>query len=221
MRRFALAALLAALAPAGLAAQGLGVGAKIGTTGYGVDVGLGLNNTLVLRGGIAVSPEELFITDLIPSDIDGIDYTLEPPTVTFTAGVDLHVLGPLRLMGGLMYRTEDLVARGDVSGSYEIGDETYTEDGTIWATLDQNEILPYAGIGLGKLSAGGFGIYLDLAVAYSGEADVTMTASENLSSLPGFTAELQKEADRFEEDAGIIKNLYPLLQVGVKLGLGR
>lgn len=222
MRKFATALSFAVLiaAPAALSAQGIGVGAKLGTTGYGLDAGLGLSDKLVLRAGIAFSPEDLPLTDIIPTDISGVDYSLEPPQVTMTAGIDLHVLGPLKLMGGLMYRTENLVARGDVTGSYEIGNTTYTDTGTVWAELEQNSVMPYAGIGFGKLSSSGIGIYLDFAIAYSGEADVVMTASDNLNAVPGFLADLQVEAQQFADDAGIIKNLYPILQVGVKIGLG-
>lgn len=225
MRKLAAAALfsLLLLIPAGASAQGIGVGAKIGTLGYGVDAGLALNSRVTLRGGIAFSPEELPFANIIPTDdVGGLDYTILVPTTTLQAGVDIKLLGPLKLMGGVIYRTEDLRARADVSGSYEIGTQTYTETGEILATLDQNEILPYAGIGFGTVSGSGIGLYVDLAIAYSGEADVVMTASENLEAIPGFTTELQREADEFQDELpSLAKNLYPVLQVGVRFGLGR
>lgn len=222
MRKFAttLAAVAVIGTPVAASAQGIGVGAKLGTLGYGVDGGLGLSDKLVVRAGIAFAPEDLPLTDLIPTDISGVDYSLEAPQVTMTAGLDLHLVGPLRLMGGLMYRTENLVARGDVTGSYEIGNTTYTDTGTVWAELEQNSIMPYAGIGIGKLSSSGIGFFLDLAIAYSGDAEIVMTASDNLNAVPGFLADLQVEAQQFADDAGIIKNLYPVLQAGIKIGLG-
>ena len=223
MRKFATAVLAAALAaaPSAVAAQGIGVGAKIGTLGYGVDGALALSDMLTLRAGIAISPEELPFADMIPSDdIDGLDYTLLVPTTTLQAGVDLHILGPIKLLGGVVYRSENLRARADVSGSYEIGNSTYTETGTVTAELEQGSLIPYAGIGFGRLARTGFGIYVDLAIAYAGEADVVMSASDNLEQIPGFVSDLQVEADQFADDAGIIKNLYPVLQIGLRFGLG-
>lgn len=224
MRKLAAAAFLALvpLVPAQASAQGIGVGAKIGTLGYGVDAGLSLNSKVTLRGGIAFSPEELPFANIIPTDdIGGLDYTLLVPTTTLQAGVDVKLLGPLKIMGGLIYRSEDLRARSDVSGSYQIGNETYTQTGEILATLDQNEILPYAGIGFGTVTGSGIGLYVDLAIAYSGEAEVVMSASDNLESIPGFTTELQREADQFLTDLpSFADNLYPVLQVGLRFGLG-
>ena len=62
------------LIPAPGVAQGLGLGAKIGTLGYGMDAGLSMGSHLVLRGGVAFSPRQLFINDVIlPADISGIE----------------------------------------------------------------------------------------------------------------------------------------------------
>lgn len=221
MRRLAAATLVLALLPTTSAAQGLGFGAKIGTLGYGIDAAFGLGGPFLLRGGVAFSPEELFVTRWIPADISGIDYALQPPTTTFTLGVDAHVLGPLKLMGGILYRSGDLVARGETNGPVQIGETTYDTDGTVWATLDQSSVLPYLGLGLGRLNASGFGVYLDLVMAYSPSAEVVMTASPEFLLVPGFQSDLQTEADQFSEDAGAIKNFYPMLQFGLKFGLGR
>ena len=70
MKKLVIAVLTAALLiPAPGASQGVGVGAKLGTLGYGVDAGLSLGSRFVLRGGVAFSPQRLFITDIIPADI--------------------------------------------------------------------------------------------------------------------------------------------------------
>lgn len=222
MRKLVIAVLIAALlVPVPGAGQGLGIGAKLGTLGYGVDAGLSMGSRFVLRGGVAFSPQQLFLTDIIPADISGIDYSLEPPRTTLTLGVDAHLVGPLKLMGGIMYRSEDLVARGDADGPVRIGDTTYDVTGsTVWARLEQSTVMPYAGLGLGKLTSLGFGVFLDAVLAYSSRSEVVMSASSDLSLIPGFDEDLQREADDFVEDAGLIKNFYPMLQFGVKFGFG-
>ncbi|MEJ2540305.1 MAG: hypothetical protein P8188_10075 [Gemmatimonadota bacterium] len=220
MRKLAVVALLLALLPAGARAQGAGIGAKVGTLGYGVDLGIGLGGTFVLRGGVAFSPGDLVVTRWIPVEISGIDYALEPPSTTFSVGLEAHVLGPLKLTAGILYRREDLIARAESYEPVRIGNTLYDAESTIWATLDQDPVLPYFGLGLGRLNSRGLGVFLDLVVAYSSQADVRMTASPELVLIPGFTKDLETEADEFAQDAGLIKNFYPMLQFGLKIGLG-
>lgn len=220
MRTVLLTALVLGLVPVGAAGQGLGIGAKIGTLGYGADLGIGLGGTFVLRGGVSFSPEELFVTRWLPVEVSGIEYALEPPSTTYTVGLEAHVLGTLKVMGGIVYRGEDLIARAEASEPIRVGNTIYDSDSVIWATLDQSSVLPYFGLGLGRLNARGLGVYLDLVAAYSPEADVLMTASPELVLIPGFAADLRREADEFAQKAGLIKNFYPMLQFGVKFGFG-
>ncbi|MDT8341309.1 MAG: hypothetical protein RQ751_07330 [Longimicrobiales bacterium] len=214
-------AALAGLAPSGAAGQGIGVGAHVGLNGFGVDGALGLSPRVVLRGGISIAPDDYFLTSILPEDISDVEYDLLLPRTTLRAGLDLHVLGPLRLMGGVLYRSDDLEATADVDQSIELGGTTFNRSGTVTARLEQNSLLPYAGIGLGKLTSG-FGFYLDLGVAYSGEADIVMTATGDLAAEPGIQQALQDEADEFFDDTpNIVKRFYPILQIGVKVGVGR
>lgn len=227
MRKLSAGLLLALLAllPAAVSAQGIGVGAKIGTLGYGVDGALGLNDRLTVRAGIAFSPEELPFADALidGEDITGLDYTILVPTTTFQAGVDFRLIGPLKLIGGAIYRTEDLAFRADVDGDFELGGQIFNtgQPGTVTASLAQADLLPYAGIGIGGLVGSGIGIYLDVALAFSSDADVVVTASDNLNSIPGLQQALQDEADAFLEDVpSFADNLYPVVQLGVRIGLG-
>jgi len=223
MRNVTTAALLAALAlaPSGIAAQGIGLGAHVGLSGFGGDVGFGLSPRVVLRGGLSIAPTDYFLTGLLPSDISGVAYDVILPRTTLRAGLDLQVAGPLRVMAGLMYRTDDLATRARVSGGIDLGNSTFAQTGTVEARLDQRNLMPYVGLGFGRLTAAGFGVYMDVGVAYSGDADIVMTASGDLASAPGIEEALQAEADQYFEDAPtVLKRLYPMLQVGVKLGLG-
>lgn len=203
---------LVAVAPAAVSAQGIGVGAKVGTMGIGADVGLALNDAVVLRGGLGYFPIDY---DL---EADDITYGLSLPGINGMLGVDFHVLGPLKLMGGLFYKSDGLEGSASVSAGDEIGDLVLTESGTVTANLGLGTVSPYVGLGLGKL-VGGFGFYLDVAVAFTGEPDLTLTASDNLNAIPDFTQELEQERQNFLED--VPDNIpYPIIQLGVKFGLG-
>lgn len=207
------------IAPAVVAGQGIGVGAHAGLNGFGADAGLGLSSRVVLRAGVSIVPENYFLTDLIPSEISGVAYDVILPKRTLRAGLDLHILGPLRLMGGVMHRSDDLVTQAAVTQSIDLGGTTFTQTGTVEARLEQNPLTPYAGIGLGNVSSG-FGLYLDIGLAYSSEAKVLMSAVGQLASAPGIDAALQREADQFLADAPeLLTQLYPIVQIGFKFGL--
>ena len=212
-------AVLMTVAPLPVAGQGFGLGAHAGLNGFGADAGVGLNSRVVLRGGVSVVPDDYFLTNLLPADVSGVDYEVRLPQRTLRLGLDLHILGPLRLMGGVIHRNQDLIAEAMVTQSIDIGGTTYTQSGMVQATLDQSSLMPFGGIGFGNLSSG-FGLYMDIGVAYSSEAAVVMSASGELATAPGIDDSLQQEADEFLSDAPpILKHLYPLVQIGLKFGL--
>ncbi|MDE3004394.1 MAG: hypothetical protein OXU33_12030 [Gemmatimonadota bacterium] len=207
------------VAPMPVAGQGFGLGAHAGFNGFGADAGVALSSRVVLRGGLSVVPDDYFLINLLPADVSGIDYEVLLPQRTLRLGLDLHILGPLRLMGGVIHRNQDLIAEAMVTQSIDIGGTTYTQSGMVQATLDQSSLMPFGGIGFGNLSSG-FGLYLDIGVAYSSEAAIVMSASGELATAPGIDDSLQQEADEFFSDAPpILKHLYPLVQIGLKFGL--
>ena len=212
-------AVLMTVAPLPVAGQGFGLGAHAGFNGFGADAGVALNSRVVLRGGVSVVPDDYFLTSLLPADVSGVDYQVLLPQRTLRLGLDLHILGPVRLMGGVIHRDQDLIAEATVTQSIDLGGTTYTQSGTVQATLDQNSLMPYGGIGFGNLSSG-FGLYMDIGLAYSSEAAVVMNASGELAAAPGIDDALQREADEFLSDApAILKHLYPMLQIGLKFGM--
>jgi hypothetical protein len=208
-------AVMFAFAPAGMAAQGLSVGAKIGTVGVGGEVALGLTPRLTVRGGIGFMPFD------IEGDVDDIAYTVAPPAVFMTAGVDLKVVGPLRLMGGLLYRSEGISLVAEVTGSTEVGDGTFTSSGTLEGLVDSSSLSPFVGIGIGHATGSGVGVFLDVAVAFTGDPTLDLTASGPISQEPGFAAELEKERSQAEQNLGEYYQYWPILSFGIRFGIGR
>ena len=218
-----------ALAPSIVSAQrAQGIGLHVGTNGFGVDAGFGGSN-LVFRVGASIAPESYFLTRHIPDDLItellfGSDvaadlvYDVVLPRRTLRAGIDLHIVGPLRLSGGLMYRSADAVALTTVAQSIELGDRTFTVSGTVQATLEQSPLVPYVGIGLGNLTSG-FGVYMDIGVSYSSESSLVMTAAGPLGRAPGIDEALQRETDEFLSGYEWLTKLYPTVQLGLKFGM--
>lgn len=213
------AALVAA--PAALAAQGFGVAGRVGTLGIGAEGALGLGPSFVVRGGLGLMP-------FTPSTtIDDIDFELSLPETWFNVGGDLYLGGSgFRIGGGLLVKPDDptLVAELASGSNIEIGDREYTstEVSSLEGTVDSRNTAPYFLIGFGKHTSSGIGLFLDLGAAVLGEPEVRLTAEGNSAVVndPQFQAELRKQEQRTEDDIGGYLNFWPIINVGVKIGLG-
>ena len=214
------------LLPSALTAQGLAIGARAGTLGLGGEVAFGFSDTFVIRGGFGAFPFEYDGTfdELTPvangADLEEQKYTITFPSLFWSAGVDLYLGGgPIRLMGGIMGRTDDLEVSSEIEQSVEIGDTEYNAPGTLKGILDQSTIAPFAGIGFGKHTEEGFGFFLDIGAAFAGEADVKLTVDGPLALEPGIQEDLQILEDDVEEDAGGYLKIWPIVSLGIKLPL--
>lgn len=216
-------ALAIALLPSATSAQ-FAIAPKVGTTGAGADVAFALGESLVARGGFGVFPAE------ISFDAGDISYDFNAPNF-MTVGLDFYPAGSFRLMAGALIRNGDFELAGTTSGSYTIGDQTYTDSGTITGSITNSSTAPFVGVGFGKHTNSGLGLFIDLGVAFTGDPSVGLSASSNLTAIPGFSAELEKERVKIENDlrgegdgsyvdVPTKLNLWPFLQLGLKFGLG-
>lgn len=201
-------------APAPLRGQGLALAARAGTFGLGGEVAFGLSDVFVLRGGYGFFPFDY------EDSYGGEDYTVEFPPSIWSAGIDIYLGGgPIRLMGGVMGRTGDVEMSSEWTGSREIGGIVYDVPGAISGVLEQSAIAPFAGIGFGKHTAGGFGFFLDVGAAYSGQADIEMSVSGDVALVPGIEEAVQAEADMVEEEIGGLLKFWPIVSLGIKVPL--
>ena len=197
--------------PGTLQGQGFGIGARVGTAGIGPEAALGLSPSVVLRAGLGLVPLEY------TNDIDGQDYTVNLPSSFTTVGVDFYPGGgPVRLMGGVLFRTGNVEVETLVTVGEDIGGGTATAAGTLTGELEQSSVAPFAGLGFGKHTEGGVGIFLDLAVAYAGDAAINISAPGTGLS----TQALQNEADKIQDDIGDLLKLWPVINLGLKIPLG-
>ncbi len=199
-------------APSALASQGIAIGGRAGFLGFGGELAVGLSDVIALRGGFGFFPFEY------DGSFDGEDYTVTFPSSIWTAGIDVYPGGgPIRIMGGIMARTEDIKVKSEITGSQEIGNTIYDVPGTISGVVKQDAIAPFAGIGFGKHTEGGFGFFLDIGAALSGDANIVMSATGPVASVPGIQASLQEEAEKVEDDAGGYLKVWPIVSLGIKI----
>ena len=220
MRKSLLALSTAAIValPGALTAQGFGVAARAGTLGLGAEAAVGLSDALVLRGGLGLMPLEPSAT------IDDIDFTLTLPETWFNVGADLYLSSSVRIGGGMMFKPDDPTLVAEITGTQTItiGDQTYSASELVQVDgiLDSKDQAPYVLIGFGKHTKSGIGLFLDLGAAFIGEPTVSLTASGPVANEASVQAELRKQETNIENDLGTYLKVWPIINIGLKIGVG-
>lgn len=215
MRRSALIFGVAFLASTGItpAEAQLAIGARAGTTGVGGEVSFGIMPRLSLRGTATVIPFEPTF------EVDGAEYTADPPSPLFTVGADFS-LGVIRLFGGVLFGLDEFQASRDYSGSVEFGGRTYTGNGTILGAIEASSAAPFLGIGFGKTLGSGIGINFDLGAAIMGETDVSVRATGPISQQPDYETQRAQEEEDIQEQVDKYLKFFPMISIGLRIGIG-
>lgn len=216
MRRFAFvaAAALALAAQAAPASAQLGIGARIGTLGLGADVTYGLTNRIALRGGIGVIPIEP------EGDFTDVTYKIEPPSPLSTLGVDFYVTSGLRLIGGVLFGTDETIVTAQHTGTVTIDGREFSGVTNLTGLVESSSAAPFAGIGLGKGLVSGLNLTFDFGVAFLKEPALTLTASGSGTQSAEFQSALAAEEERLQADLEKYLKYYPILNIAVRFGLG-
>jgi hypothetical protein len=206
----------AAASPA--AAQAAGLGIRAGTLGLGADVAIGLGERIVARGGVGMTPIDPEVR------FSEIDVTAELPT-WYNLGLDFYLNGALRIGGGVLLKPSDPTLRGVFTQDQEIGGQTFTPDeiGTLTGVVESRGRAPFVLIGFGNHTAAGTGLYVDFGVAFLGEPQFELDAiGGTLDTAPGSALRnaLDQEEQEFEDDAGAHLRFWPILNLGLRFGVG-
>ncbi|GMV04003.1 MAG: hypothetical protein AMXMBFR53_02840 [Gemmatimonadota bacterium] len=219
------AAALLAL-PAAAAAQGFAVAGRAGTLGLGAEGAVGLTDSFVLRGGIGLIPLEVDATSFWDVG-DDVEATLTLPKTWFNVGADLYLGSGFRIGGGMLFKPDDPEVAGSLTGSasIDIGGKTYTatEVASVTGTLDAKDQAPYVLLGFGKHTRSGIGLFLDLGVAFMGDPEIALTATGNSTVINSaeFQSRLRTEEQSLNDDLPTwAKKYWPIINIGVKFGLG-
>lgn len=173
---------------------GIGVAGRVGSLGYGVEVGYRFNRYLGVRGGINKGSYDYSATD------SGIPYDYQLKFDNIPVLLDWHVFGgTFRFTGGLINNSNKLTGRA--SGNIDI-------NGTVYATTVTTDVgfeksSPYLGFGWGGVPSmkRGFGMSVDIGVVSHGSPTATMTATGggvNPADLAAEQAALNDELKGFK-----------------------
>lgn len=195
-------------------ACGLGAGFQLGTQGAGLHLTYSLNENFYL------SLEGNYMEYNHTFNIDDVDYDgeLNMSNLGLT-GNYLPFGSGFRVTGGVFFGQNDL--NGTASGAgqvVEVNDINYTlgAGDSLHGSAGWNNCTPYLGVGwdwaLGAEQ--NFILGLDLGVLYMGSADATLTGTGIFAAGGSAAADLQAEADTFENDVEDYK-FYPVLKLSL------
>jgi hypothetical protein len=196
---------------------GLGVTARVGTLGLGVDVAKSFSPQFSSRLGFNFGSVNTSRTE------SGVSYDKLNLSSVQLLG-DYHPFGGgFRITGGLLSQSNKFAVTGkpDGNGTYTIDNTTYTaaQVGSLTGEYQYgNSIAPYLGIGFGQPANEGFGFNADLGVMFTGSPKVGLTASNPAFNNNATTrAGLDRQERQTENDLKGF-NVYPVLSVGVSYG---
>jgi hypothetical protein len=223
MARIVMRLLKASVAAAALAAAvpayALGIGARVGTTGVGGDIGWQVAPTLSARLGYSGLSWNRNVST------DEVRYDGKLKLSNFSGLLDFSPLGPFRLTGGLIYNDNKYDLRGEPSGgSFRISGRTYSasDAGDFGGTVKSGRSLaPYLGVGYGNVAGLGVNFYADFGLIFQGSPRASLSATCGPALSAGACAQLQ--SDVAAEQARLEDKLkrfryYPVLNLGITVG---
>lgn len=222
MRRFPIPSLRQALsAGAFLAflaspaqAQDFGLAGHVGTLGIGAGAAFEVNSRLALRAAISVQPWE-------PNRVvEDVDVTASFASPAYSGRVDLYPFaGAFRLSGGVVHFSEPITLVGTPVGPVEVNGTMYdpADVGDVAVRVMTRESAPYLGVGFGRVSGAGLGVFMDLGVVFQGEPTLDVAFDGPFANQPAFQQNLQVEVAEVEDDISGYK-YFPVLSVGVRFG---
>jgi hypothetical protein len=202
----------AAMLAAGHARADLGLQAKAGTLGIGLEVSSGFGDRFSLNLGV----NSIRYRD---KDRSGnVDYDQQYDLQSAALLVHYHPdAGFFRLVLGVLYNENELTLNGipGPGSTYNINGVTYTaaQVGNLTGTLKFRRAAPYLGIGWGNRPHGYYGISVDLGFLYQGSPRLSLEAS-GASSDPALAADLELERAQAESDLRGLK-WFPVASVGL------
>lgn len=210
-RKTAVLAVLAALAVGGVRAEGVAIGARVSTLGFGGDLVFGLSDRVNARlGGNrgSVSYED---------NVSDVNYDIDLELQSYSLLLDWHPGGgAFRLTGGGVYNATTLEGLAQPTDEQDIGDHTYTPQqiGTLQAEVDFPDWAGYVGIGFGNpVKTGRWTATLDLGVMLHAKPDFTLESDSPYSAM--FEEDLEKERQEIQDDYVDKFTLYPVLSLGL------
>ena len=188
---------------------------RYAVSGKASTLGLGGEFTTAIKPDINVRVGyNMLDIDFDDEEIEDVEFDVGVDLSSFTALLDWYVFnGSFRLSGGFISMDNEIDLKARPTENIEIGDVYFTPDevGYLYGSIENDEVVPYVGIGWGNpLTAGRrWGFTCDFGVAFTSSPDVTLDARCG-SNPPELDDELAKQIDDIEDFFDDFR-LYPVI----------
>jgi hypothetical protein len=196
-------------------AQQLAITAKIGTTGAGADLTIGVARSLNVRLGAQGWSRSETRTE------QEIEYDADFKLVSGEVLLDVHAGGRgFRVSAGAVMNGNEVDAVSSDDAVYTINGVDYPAAlvGRLRGKVETNDVAPYLGIGWGNAVAPGsrWRFAFDLGAFYQGSPKVSLRAEPVNPALlpPRFEQDLEAERQKIEDDLDSY-TVYPVVALGV------
>lgn len=194
---------------------GLGLGAKIGTTGLGADVTFGILPRLNLRGG------GNFGSFSFKMKFEDIKYDLDVDMVTFPLMLDFHPFANnFRITAGVYFNSSfEADLKATPSKVVQIGHHSYPAEviGNLKGKAEaDSSISPFLGIGYGNAVGRNqkWTLFMEAGVMFhSYSVDLTSDGAGMDALLDLFREDIERERKNIEDDLNDWK-IYPVVTLG-------
>ena len=194
-------------------AEGLAVGAKVGTLGTGVELTGYALERLNLRFGLN------YLTFDYSSEIDDIEYDMTPRFASAMALADWHAFGNnFRITAGVAVNQNEVKIKATPTENETIGDNEYTPEqiGTLKGKAEYDNLAPYFGVGFGNAVKEDttWTFSFDLGLIFQSTPSISLSSSGPYAHDPQFEADLESEEDEIQDEVDSW-SIYPVLSFGV------
>lgn len=190
----------------------IALGGKVGTPGLGLELTIGLLESLNTRVGFNA------FTYGYDFDVDDFNYDADLNLFNAMLLADWHLFdNDFRFTGGIVLNENEIDAVGTTDKEIVVINDTgyrAAEVGDLKTTISFNKFAPYFGIGWGNAVGDNyFNFSFDLGIILSGSPNATLSANGPLASDPDFQRDLAAEADDVEQE-GENFDIYPVIALG-------
>jgi len=192
----------------------IGLAAKVGTLGPGLEVTIGIVEGLNLRAG------GNYCRVRHGGSIRDVDYDFDIKLASVPLLADWHPFAnEFRISGGVIYNRNMADLDGTPNKNTTIGDHEYTPEdiGELSGSVRFKNWAPYIGLGYGNAVLDAdktWGFVFDIGIMWQGSPSVALSASGLMASDANFQHDLAIEESDIQDDADVFR-IYPVLSFGI------
>ena len=192
----------------------IGLAAKIGTLGPGLEATIGITEWLNLRAG------GYYFRVRHGGTVRDVEFDFDVKLASVPLLADWHPFeNEFRISGGVVYNRNMADLDGTPNKITTIGDNDYTpeEIGELSGSVRFNNWAPYIGLGYGNAVLDAdktWGFVFDIGIMWQGSPSVALSANGTKAGDSTFQQDLAMEESDIQDDADVFR-IYPVLSFGI------